>query len=339
MKLDTPDLDKHHLLQTLHAAYGLDVTTLTFMPKGEDAYAYLAHARDGSRYFMRAQHSSRLAADLEHVYAVTHMMHAHSDLRQVLAPYPTARGTFTVRIGEYTVALFPFVDGDTLYNRGTTDVDIIEAASLLAAVHRRGTPLVPPTLRRETFENPFSAPILHALDAANRRLPDSNPYRRQVHELLLAEQTDILATLDHMDRLGLRVQALDFDWVLTHGDPNLDNFLKDPDGLLHLTDWGELALGPPERDLFAFTGEQFALFLRHYVAATGTRTCHLDLFAFYFYRWALQEIADYTTRILFRNLDPLEDEHAWQSLQPYLPIRHAQIAHGTDEVQAVLRMI
>jgi hypothetical protein len=267
------------------------------------------------------------------------MLHAHSDLRQVLAAYPTARGTFTVRIGEYTVALFPFVDGDTLYNQATTDVDIIEAASLLAALHRRGTPLAPPTLRRETFENPFSAPILHALDAANHRLPGPNTYRRQVYELLVAEQTDILATLDRMDELQLRAQALDFDWVLTHGDPNLDNFLKDPEGLLHLTDWGELALGPPERDLFAFTGEHFALFLRHYVVATGTRTFHPDLFAFYFYRWALQEIADYTTRILFRNLDPLEDEHAWQSLQPYLPIPHAQIAHGLDEVQALLRMI
>jgi aminoglycoside phosphotransferase (APT) family kinase protein len=157
--------------------------------------------------------------------------------------------------------------------------------------------------------------------------------------LLQAEQTDILATFVKMDQSGVRAKALSTDWVLTHGDPNLDNLLKDGHGQLHLTDWGEIALGPPERDLFAFTGEGFEAFLRTYKRLRQHVVLHAEIFAFYFYRWTMQEIADYATRILFERRGQVEDEHAWAELQPYLPIRHDHIAQGLRELQAVLERV
>ncbi|MGH7866509.1 MAG: phosphotransferase family protein, partial [Candidatus Dormibacteraceae bacterium] len=124
--------------------------------------------------------------------------------------------------------------------------------------------------------------------------------------------------------------------VWTHGDPNLDNWLVDPHGNLHLVDWGELALAPPERDLFAFTGHRFPAFWECYQNARGRLLLRLDAFAFYFYRWTLQEIADYGTRLLFRTGAPSDAAHAWAQLQHYLPVRHESIAKELGRLRDAL---
>lgn len=324
VEIDTSGIDGAQLARQLDAEYGLGITSVAFVPKGEEAYSYIATGRASGRHFVRAQRTAS-AAGLEAAFAVTGALHIRCGLRQVVTPYPNRCGSFTCRHAGYTVAVFPFVEGTTAYERDLSDEGLAQAASLVAAIHTSGRSCSLPLARRETFENPFEGPILRALHAAVDPGPQANAHQRRVRRLLVAEQADILAALGTMRRLQAAARRLDFGWVLTHGDPNLANFLIDAQDDLHLTDWGEVALGPPERDLFHFTGERFERFLRHYLTAVGQVHLHEGLFAFYIWRWTLQEIADYTTRILFRNSDPREDQHAWEELAPYLPIRHADL--------------
>lgn len=343
MKIDTSGIDRERLARLLDAEYGLGVAAIAFLPVGEEAYSYVAAGRAGARHFVRAQRAVDAAA-LESVFAVTGALHSRRGLRQVVAPHPTRRGTFTCRYGGYTVAVFPFIAGTTAYEAGLSEDGLAQSARLIAAVHASGDLLGDLPVGRETFDNPFAAPILRALRAAEAPAPEANEYQRRVRRLLTAERADIQATLALMRRLGSEARALDFDWRLTHGDPNLANFLIDARGDLHLADWGDVALGPPERDLNFFTEEEQGMtgarietFLRHYLAAAGPTKLHGGLFTFYTYRWAVQEIADYTTRILFRNSDPEEDRHAWAELAPYLPIRHDAIRAGLRRVAEVIR--
>lgn len=340
MKTEAPDIDHAQMIALINAEYGLGVASLRFVPKGEDAYAYVASAQGGDRYFVRAQPLSRATGIAwENVYALTHALHKEHRLSQVVVPRPTNTQRYTVRFNHYVVAVFPFIDGTTLYEHGAADGDLRAAATLLAAVHRCGTALDPLGLPKETFGNPFEAPILAALAIAASPLQSATPRQQDVCDLLAAERADVLATLEHMRRLQAQAAALPIDWVLTHGDPNLDNLLKDQHGVVHLTDWGEVALGPPERDLSSFTGPSFPAFLEHYASLSPDLKLHRDMFAFYFYRWTMQEIADYATRILFRNLGPIEEEHAWAELQDYLPIRHDAIAAHVHNVQHTVERV
>jgi aminoglycoside phosphotransferase (APT) family kinase protein len=338
LKTDTQDINKQQLTRAINVAYGLDLSSLTFVPKGEDAYAYVGQASDGARYFIRAQ-AARRAGPLESVYAITHALHTQFGLRAVVAPLPTRQGTYILNHGSYVVAVFSFFQGRTLYDQDASDADLAQAASIVAALHSSGAAQDMPSLQRESFANPFEAPIRQALQAIDAPTPRSNTYQRRLLQLLAAERADLLATLEKMRRLGARARGLTTDWVLTHGDPNLDNLLKDERGQLHLTDWGEVALGPPERDLFAFTGAGFEAFLWPYVRARKQVRLHPEVFAFYAYRWTVQEIADYTTRILFHSLGEVEDEHAWEELQPYLPVRHRHIALGVQALRTVLERV
>lgn len=337
MKTDSQHIDKQQLVLAINTAYGLRITSITFVPKGEEAFAYIGFADSRERYFIRVQPTVTAAA-LERVYPIIYALHHEHDSSFIVTPIKTRTNRLVMPFQTYMVAVFPYIEGTTLSQHVPTGPDITTAASLLARVHQCSPTL--PDLRHEQFDNPFRAPILQVLEAARSPAVVYDTYlQAAVCRLLQAEQTDILKTFAHMEGLQNQAQQLVTDWVLTHGDPNHDNFLKDRQGTLHLTDWGELAIGPAERDLMHWTGDLFEPFLRQYARLRPHLTLHPTVFEFYFYRWSLQEIADYATRILFHQRGPTEDEHAWAELLDYLPIQHRGIAEGVQAVQAVVTRV
>jgi len=335
LKTEARDIDKGQLAQAVATAYGFDLQSIEFLPRGEDAYAFIVEGYNGAHHFVRAQNVGR-SAQSESIYALVHTLHNKKNLTAAVAPYQTRTGSFTFSHGRYVVAVFPFILGRTLYIQGASTDDFSQAAGILSALHNTNAELEVQSIQRESFDNPFKDRILEALQTIDNPIRPRDELGRQLAQLLAAEREDVLNTLSGIEELAENARALASDWVLTHGDPNLDNWLKDAYGRLHITDWGELAIGPPERDLFAFTGAHFADFLGPYIGARSQVDLHSDIFAFYFYRWSLQEIADYTTRILFQDLGPTENEHAWVELQPYLPIPHEDIAQGVGAAQAVI---
>lgn len=334
MQTERDDIDKQQLLLALEAAYGLALRSIVFTPKGEEAYTYIARTADDTLYFVRLQPADK-ARDLERLYPLLVDLQRQG-LDHALAPLATCAGSFTVIFAGELVAVFPFVDGVTLWQREATLDDIGAAVSIIARLHGLS---VPEQLPRERFDNPFAQPIRRALELALSARRVSSPLQQAACRLLAAHHGDIRRTLTYFEQLGRQARRQVRAWVPTHGDPNMDNFLEDRDGRLYLTDWGELAAGPPERDLWHFSDKAFDLALRRYASECPLETLNLDAFTFYAYRWSLQEIADYATRLLFGRLGAVEDEHAWAELQAYVPIRHAEIAESVQQIRKVVALI
>lgn len=335
MKSEATDIDRALLLRLVAARYGLNLQSIGFLPKGEDAYSYVAEDDKGRRYFVRAQSQGR-GAPQDSVYAFVYALQHTGRLSAAVAAHRNLEGSFTLRYGQYVVAVFPFIQGQTLYARGASEDDLAAAARIVAALHQSATRIENVNLAKEAFDNSFKDPIMAVLRVIDSPDRAWDTVQGELRKLLVAERADLLGALDEYEDLGRTALASTSEWVVTHGDPNLDNFLRDGEGQLHLTDWGELALGPPERDLFAFTGEDFPAFLGPYTRARTGVEPNIDILAFYIFRWCVQEIADYTTRIMLQDLRPQEREHAWAELRPYLPIQRERIARGIDEARAAI---
>lgn|GEM_PF-712274 len=327
VKFDTSGIDRAALAAEVRDRHGLPVFGLSLVPKGEDAFAFVD---EGRCFFVRAQ----AGADLEDAMRVAADLRGEAGVAPVLAPRRTRDGTYCFALGRHTVTVFPFVDGVSLWDGPATAGQIADAAGILARVH--AAHLGRPPSRRERFDDPFAPTIRRALEAGEGR---DAPVARDVRQLLADERSSVLAALEGMDRLGRECRAQSAPCAITHGDPNLANFLLDAGGGLHLTDWGDLALGPVERDLVHFSGQGFARALAAYLAAAGPVPLHVPLFAFYQLWWCVQEIADYTTRILFRNNTPAEDAHDWEELAPHLPVPWDELAQGRERVAEVLRAV
>lgn len=149
----------------LHAAYGLTITSITPVPKGEDADAYRATSRAGERYFVRVE-QGRTEDHLEIALAASAVLQEARGLEAIVVSLPTRQGAFTSRFGSATVALFPFVDGTTANDRSFSKLDWQRVAEIMAALHgsepRGGVRALP----HESFANPFAPTVRHALKRA-----------------------------------------------------------------------------------------------------------------------------------------------------------------------------
>jgi spectinomycin phosphotransferase len=340
MNLDMSGIEQEELARFVDDAYALDIVAMSFLPLGEASYSYVAAERHGPRWLIKAQATARVV-DLEARLRAVRFVQAVGGFTQVVAPRQNRWGECACPYGHYTVAVYPFVDGDTIEPGEQTDAYVDGFAALLGTFHLYGSRL-PFPIPSETFDNPFEEPILRALRTVEAPGRLANPTQERLRALMLAQRSNLVTTLDMMRHYAAEARRLHFDPVLTHGDPNWANILVDRSGTFHLLDWEELALGPPERDLVFFSDrqpERFEAFLCQYLAAHGPVRLHPELFAFYQYRWFAQEIADYSTRILFHNVDPAEDDHAWAELQPYLPADHAGIAAGIHQIAELLARI
>jgi hypothetical protein len=294
------------------------------------------------RYFVKAYiaQNSKRAEILGGALRLTSWLHVDWGQTYVAAPHVTRDGAPCLHYGAFTVALFDYVDGLTAMDEPLPDLDWQRMATLLAALHRSADAL-PPTLpvERDVFGLAYRPKLLRLLERTDRTYRPHTQIARQVHQLLREEQADILATLRQLEETQTRGREKDIALVLTHGDPNLANIIKDRHGDLHLVDWSDVALAPAERDLIFFTGPRFELFLSAYVRANGQVVLHDDFFAFYLYHWILQEIADYGTRILASNPSGEELAYYWSEFQQYVPIRHQQVAASLRAVRDVMRRI
>ncbi len=342
MKFDTSGLDPELVLRQLAVAYGLPLTSLRFLPLGEDqnAFHYLAATADGSDYFVTAHRdAARRIMDVDAAYAAAAALVTDCELREVVAPLPTVRGGFTSTYQGWRLALFPFVPGTMAFDRPLSETSLTQTALLLARLHESRTCLRTRALGREGFASPFPEQLRGCLRAVAALPAAATVYQRRLRELLLGEQADLLASMDELAQLETSVRALAVEQVVTHGDLNLTNILVDAHGGLHLVDWDGLALGPAERDLWMFSGERLEPFLHAYAGARPELRLERALFTYYHWCDTLQVIADLATRILFRNRDPREDEHAWQELTPYLPLPHERLYRALQEIESVLKRV
>ena len=335
MKVESSEISRSALVAHLRCTYGLSITALAFTPKGEDAYAYRAAGTRGEQYFVRVQ---RAAHDdrQEEVFAALEMLRAECGAATIVAPLRTTQRRFSSQFEQHVVAVFPFIDSTTAFDTTLSETQWRQLAAIMAELHASGDRCDLSTLPRETFANPFADLITRAIEGATSMLTPATPEQMQGIALLREQRADLEATLRRFHRLGHQVRLLAPPQVVTHGDPNLANVLIDPTGTLRLIDWGELALAPRERDLTFFTEERFAAFLEAYLKRGGRVRLYQELFTFYRYRWVLQEIADYTSRLLLEPSDQQEHAHAWEELRPYLPVPHASIAAGGDAVRQAL---
>ena len=341
MKADTSGIDTRDLMRRLEDVYDLNVTGLTFLPLGEDGYSYRAETATGSRYFLKARAASgHDATVVESALPVTSWLRVARRQDVVLAPYATRSGLPYLRYGNYVVALFEHIDGATAMDEPLVDADWQRLAALLAGVHESASAL-PRTLavRKDVLEIPYRSRLLRLLHNRDGAPGLRTSIGREVDRLLREQHDDIAATLHMLEEAQATGRGEERRLVLTHGDPNTANIIKDGHGRLYLVDWDAIALAPPERDLVFFTGPRFEMFLRAYLRSRGQLTVRAELFGFYFYLWILQEIGDYGARILFGRALDEELGHYWREFQQYVPIRHDEVSRGMHAVREVLRRL
>jgi len=335
MKVDNT-FNKTELLERLRNAYALPLQCLTFLPEGEDSYGYVILSETGEKYFAKASTAvpnSRLM--------VASLLRKRCNISSVVAPLETQEGTLSVPWRDFRVALFPFIEGKSRWDlwkigKDFTDAELSRTGALLATIHESTDAIASNTLTVAKYDLP-ERHELHTVLAAPEQIPPRNRYQQRLLAAIAQHRSDILQTLERYDRLGRSSVVSQIPFGITHGDPTPGNLILDTENQLHIIDWDGVCLGPPEKDLVSFTGERFEVILESYLAERRNPIrLHADTFGFYIYEWAINEIRDYGTKILFENKDAQQNAYDWESLQDYLPPNQELMEDGIAAVRNIL---
>ncbi|HEX5441625.1 MAG TPA: phosphotransferase [Ktedonobacterales bacterium] len=338
-----PAIDRASLLEHVHAAYGLAVEEITFVPVGYVAVCYTLRCPNGERYFLKLWpdtatgrwSSARQAIILPLVRAI----YERGIYRRVAYPLMTRDNAFWATFQGDRFAVFPLLPGTHAPHSAWPLAFADEYARTLAAIHR-GTALLEDVLPpRETYDLSFEPDLLASMPAIAAIGPQARPGPQALRNLMTARSNDALAQLERLRALQDRMRTLPGPAVLCHTDLAGDNILVDEDGRLALLDWDGAVVATPEYDLKEAVGEDFGRCVAVYLAAGGAQPLEADRFAFYLLRRYLEDFSARVVNILHHNTTPEQDDDDLEGMEVWGVARWNQLDATLVTVTAALRDI
>jgi spectinomycin phosphotransferase len=305
--LEKPAVPDEKIIVCLQAEYGLCITRLTFLPLGGNlcTAVYRAITEDGTSYFckLRCSRFSDISVELPKYLS-------EQGLSQIIPPLRSTRGQLSAALDEFTLILYPFVEG---ISGDKVRLSERQWADFGAALHCIHTTDLPSTLAEKMQKEDLSpesrdicSNILHRLDT--ERFAD--PVMAGLADYLLPRVGIILDLVRRVERLAHNLAARPLKWVLCHSDIHPGNLFIDSAGALFIVDWDSPILAPKERDLIFVGGgqgyvgitadEEEALFYRYYGSSP------IDPLAMAYYRCerSLYDLSVECPRILTSTLNP-----------------------------------
>ncbi|HEY1321153.1 MAG TPA: phosphotransferase [Streptosporangiaceae bacterium] len=322
-------LPEQDLVTALSRSWRLAAGRLRYVPEGGGSYHWAAEA-DGARYFLTVDDlrskpwlgaGPDAAFDgLRAAFGTALALSSQARLPFVVPPVPTVDGATAVRVtARYSLAVFPFVDGDPQHwGDEFTPGDAGQVAGLLAELHR--STVTAPHASRDALRL-AERPVLDAALAELGRPWAGGPFAEPVRRELAANAGRVAGWLSSFDELAAQVAARSAGDVITHGEPHPGNLIRVA-GQFRLIDWDTVALAPPERDLWMLDGAAGAF--DHYRAATG-RAVDGAAVSCYRLEWALKDLAAFTGLLRGRHQRDKDTEKAWWA---FLATLHPGIAPG-----------
>ncbi len=242
--LEDPGLDPAELAGALQVAYGIDATSLSFVP-GYDlqAASYEVTTPDAS-FFLKVRSGALQEASLDVPRALL-----EAGVPNVLAPLRTLSAALWAAMDGRSLVLQPFVSGPNAMVAGLTDEQWRTFGATLRAVHDSGLERsFADRLPVETFSLAAAASVRRILEAARLQTLES-PAARQLAAFCRQQAGRIGATLERVEELGALLRARSFGLVLCHADIHAANILVTNEGGIVLVDWDGPMIAPRERDL------------------------------------------------------------------------------------------
>lgn len=300
--LNKPDLADALIAERLRVGFGISSARIEFLPVGNDTFAFVYRvlASDGTAYFLKARKGDVYPPSL----LVPCYVQDHG-VPQAIAPLPTISGGFSARAGDFTLIVYPFVDGKDAMTMGMTDVQWVEYGAIVRAIHDvEPSAELRAQVPTETFEpDPFWSEMMATLNARIGAGEFDGGPLGEAANFWKRKRAEFDAIMRRTSALGQLLREARRPLVLCHADIHTANILVDVRGGLHVVDWDQPIFAPKERDLMFVSGagaglpvesHQHALFMHGY----GASEADIDWLALAYYRylWVVQDVGDYAWR-------------------------------------------
>jgi len=251
--LTPPDISEQDILDCLRVEFGIAAERLTFLPLGVDAgtAVWRADSKDGAWFVKLRQGFEPLSVEVPAWLGAQGVGH-------LIQPVRTTGGGLWAELGERTVVVYPFVNGQDGYERALTEAQWRAFGATVRAVH--DCPLLEELRGRVAVEG--WSPVWRERLAGWMLRVDENGWRDSEAEACSALMREhlqaVMDTLAEAEKLNPAGKVLDFPPALCHTDLHPGN-LHITEDEFYIVDWDAPLLAPRERDLMSIgAGQSFA---------------------------------------------------------------------------------
>lgn len=324
----------HFIINWLRTYYRIEATALALLPLGADMNAsiYKVQASDQKTYFVKLKRGHFQDVNIE-ILELLQM----AGIRQLIAPIKTVGGKQIQQAGDFTLIVYPFVQGQDGFSRSLTDEQWILLGRALRQVHEID---VPPSLqtriRREDF-SPKWRDVVRSLYAHSEAVSTDDEVALRLWTFLQENRPIIQQLVDRSEELSQKVRSQPLKLVLCHSDIHGGNILVDGKEALYIVDWDDPILAPKERDLMFIGGGVGNVWNKPYeeklfYQGYGQADADWTLLAYYRYERIVEDIALYSQELLLQpaeGMDRLEIYKQFMSM--FTPHGVVDIAFATDK--------
>ena len=298
-----PFLDQR-IMNCLKADYGIEVATLTFLPLGADGHAslYKAEALNQSSYFVKLKHGHH--DDIGPI--ITAFLH-DTGLRQIIPIVRTLHGQLTRRIENFSLTVFPFIEGQDGFSRDLTEEQWYTLGKVMKQVHEMTVPpVIQDMMRRETYSPKWRQAVRSLypyMESARGVIEGSDEPALNLLAFMKKHKTSIYRLVDRAEQLSQKIRNQVHELVLCHSDIHSGNVLIDKNNAIYIVDWDEPIIAPKERDLMFMGGgvanvwnkpHEEELFYKGY----GMTEINWEILKYYRHERIVEDIAIYGQQLL-----------------------------------------
>lgn len=292
-------LSDQRIIDCLQAHYGIKVVTLTFLPLGADTNAsvYKAEIQDASSYFVKLKRGHHHDMGI----AVVELLHKVG-IQQIIPPVKTIHGHPTQRIDDFTLILYPFIEGQDGFTRTLTNEQWLTLGKALRKIHEVDVPLsIRQQIRQEAYLSKWRE-IVRSLYAHIEAKPTGDKTALKLLAFMKKNILTIQRLVDRAEQLAQILQNESPQFVLCHSDIHGGNVLMD-DNTIYIVDWDDPIMAPKERDLMFIGGgianvwnksHEEALFYNGY----GNIEINMTMLTYYRHERIVEDIAEFGQNLL-----------------------------------------
>lgn len=327
-------LPEQRIIDCLKINYGIEATMLTFLCLGADMHAsiYKAQMHNQSSYFVKLKLGYHNDSS-----AMVIALLCNAGIQQIIPIVKTIRGEATQRIDDFTLTVFPFVNGRDGFSRNLTDDQWYTLGKVMRQIHEINVPLsIQTNIRRESY-SPKWRQAVQALYPLIESKPSGDVIAVNLLTFMKKHMASIHRLVERAEQLAQMAQDQSSQFVLCHCDLHGGNILIDENDIIYVVDWDDPIMAPKERDLMFIGGgvanvwnkpHEKELFYKGY----GKAEVNITLLAYYRHERIVEDIAIYGQQLLLTTAGG-QDRINWynQFIAQFDPRGVVEIAFKTDE--------
>lgn len=244
-------ISNQQLIDCLIADYGIKVTTLTFLPLGADinTSVYKAEEANKSCYFVKLKKGHQHDISV----SITKLLH-EAGIQQIIPPIKTIKGHPIQYIDDFTLIIYPFIDGQNGFISNLTDDQWFILGKALRQIHEIIVPSsIQNEVRRETYSPKWRKIVMQLFTHMESMLIDDE-IAIKLSKFMKEKANAILRLVDRAQELSQQLKDKPTKFVLCHSDIHGGNVLINGNNPIYIVDWDDPIMAPKERDLMFIGG-------------------------------------------------------------------------------------